>query len=58
MMYLCSTKLEITDVYLEGINRDRTRNDQEAEDEELNADREEDHVDGISDTKRKDLCLI
>jgi hypothetical protein len=58
MIYLCSTKLEITDVYLEGIKQDRTRNEQEAEDKEFNADREEDHVDGISDTKRKDLRLI
>jgi hypothetical protein len=54
MMYMCSTKFELTYLYLEGIKQDRTRNEQDAEDEELNTDREEDYVDGISDTEEEE----
>jgi hypothetical protein len=54
MIYMCSTKFELTNLYLEGIKQDRTRNEQEAKDEELNTDREEDYIDRISDTKEEE----
>ena len=54
MMYIYSTKFELTDLYLEGMKQDRTRNEQEAKVKELNTDREEDYVDRISDTEEEE----
>jgi hypothetical protein len=54
MMYMCSAKFELTGRYLETMKQDRSRNEKEAEDEEVDADGGDDYVDGISDTEEQD----